>query len=354
MDKKQAIKIICEAAKIYNEIFIKKDILIVYGNDKKPNCMEINALHRNFAHLTGVDLNDKAKDNSPKRFFEKARDHKLKEDDFEIKPTTEKKLEVLSQTLKIYSNARMLADYEPRLQNRPDLDTEIILGGERSYIGFISGNGKYIPNTLINGSIKNDSNYQSRVLAILSKKIDKPSYNEIKYVAKGIDKDSVLNTIQGEVSISPNLFTHNDPNIYTSQNVNLFSVNLETTSNGAAVLTPPRQTFGQALSSFFGKIKQFLEDKSTENRRLISELQKELYERNSQLSEKDDEISNLKKECANLSNQLEKQKQLVTTTAKPTRSFSQNLDDFAKRVRTENAAKSQSKPNHTHTTDQKR
>ena len=44
----------------------------------------------------------------------------------------------------------------------------------------------------------------------------------------------------------------------------------------------------------------------------------------------------------------------IVTPIKPKRSFRQNLDNFAQRVNTENAAKSQSKPNHTHTTDQKR
>ncbi len=345
MDKKRAIETICEAAKIYNDIFIQKSILVVFNNPTKPLHIEICGLARNFAHLTGVDLNENIKDNSPQRFFEKALGHKISDDDFEIKSTTKKKLEILSQTLKIFSNAKMIADYEPNLQNRPNLETETIIGGERSYIGFIDESGKYIPNTVINGSIKNDSTCQSRVLAILSKKINEPSYNEIKYVAKKIDIDRLLQTIKGEVSISSDLLTYNSLSISTQPNVNLLSVSL-TPSEGTAVLTPPRMTFGQTVSSFFGKIKQFCEDKSTENKRMIEQLQKFLDKRTKQLSERNEEIAALKKENAELNSEIEKldteikglkAEKTPVKTAAQAKSFLQGLDEFAERQRTPKA-----------------
>lgn len=105
------------------------------------------------------------------------------------------------------------------------------------------------------------------------------------------------------------------------------------------------------------KIKASVEERRQELRNTkqeITDLKEAIAKRYEQLAEKNNEIANLKEERAELTDQLEKQKQLVTTTAKPTRSFSQNLDDFAKRVRAENAAKSQAKPNHTHPTDKKR
>ena len=132
-------------------------------------------------------------------------------------------------------------------------------------------------------------------------------------------------------------------------------------SGDVAVLSQPRFSFGQALANLINgwaeKIKASVEERRQELRNAkqeITDLKEAIAKRDEQLAEKDDEISNLKKEYADLSDQLEKQKQLVTTTAKPSRSFAQNLDDFSKRVRAENAAKSQSKPNHTRSTDKKR
>lgn len=132
-------------------------------------------------------------------------------------------------------------------------------------------------------------------------------------------------------------------------------------SNTVAVLSRPHFSFGQALSNLINglaeKIKTGVEERRQELRKAKQEndaLKKAIAERDEQLAKKNDEIANLEKECADLSDQLEKQKQLITTAAKPTRSFSQNLDDFAKRVRAENAAKPQSKTDQMHKTDKKR
>ena len=141
----------------------------------------------------------------------------------------------------------------------------------------------------------------------------------------------------------------------TSQgNINLFS-------SGVAVAQHQRLSLKDAFTSLLNnwaeKIKASVEERRQELRNTkqeITDLKEAIAKRDEQLAEKNNEIANLKEERAKLTDQLEKQKQFVTTTAKPTRSFSQNLDDFAKRVRAENAAKSQAKPNHTHPTDKKR
>lgn len=133
------------------------------------------------------------------------------------------------------------------------------------------------------------------------------------------------------------------------------------TSGNVAVLPQPHFSLGQALEDLINgwaeKIKASVEERRQELRNAkqeITALKEAIAKRDEQLAEKNNEIANLKEERAKLTDQLEKQKQLVTTAAKPTRSLSQNLDNFAKRVRTENAAKSHSKPNSMHTTDKKR
>ena len=154
------------------------------------------------------------------------------------------------------------------------------------------------------------------------------------------------------------------PSYPVSSNSNIKIVkftSLSSENGGAAVLTPPRFSFGQALANLINgwaeKIKASVEERRQELRNAkqeITDLKEAIAKRDEQLAEKNNEIANLKEERAKLTDQLEKQKQLVTTATKPARSFSQNLDDFAKKIRAENAAKSQPKPNHTHTTDDKK
>jgi len=111
LKKRSAIEIIVSAAKIYDEQINGKNLLIIFGDVNKPSFIQTNATAANFLHLTGVSLN-KAECNSGVAFFENARDKKLKENEFEFKDnTTEQKLNVLIQTLRIASNAKMIGDY---------------------------------------------------------------------------------------------------------------------------------------------------------------------------------------------------------------------------------------------------
>lgn len=123
-------------------------------------------------------------------------------------------------------------------------------------------------------------------------------------------------------------------------NINQFVATPLPSSGGTAVLAPPSPIFGQAVSSFIGKIKQFFEDKSTENKRLIKDLKKALSKRDTQLTEMNNEIADLKRECSELTDQLEKQKQLVPADAKPTKTFSQGLDEMLRKQYTNKSAAS--------------
>lgn len=135
----------------------------------------------------------------------------------------------------------------------------------------------------------------------------------------------------------------NSPN-----NTELFGLN----ANGAAVLNSPRPTFGQSLaaliSSWADKIRESTERRHQETERKIreaDELKGELEYLCSELIEKKEENANLKNEIQELRSenaQLIKQsrKQPVPTAAKQTKSFSQGLEEFAKRQ------KGQSSPKH--------
>lgn len=134
----------------------------------------------------------------------------------------------------------------------------------------------------------------------------------------------------------------NSPN-----NTELFGLN----ANGAAVLNAPRPTLGQSLaaliSSWADKIKESTERRRQETERKIreaDELKGELEYLRSELIEKKEENANLKDEIQELRSEnaqlIEKsRKQLVPTAAKQTKSFSQGLDEFAKRQKVQSSPK---------------
>lgn len=124
-----------------------------------------------------------------------------------------------------------------------------------------------------------------------------------------------------------------------------------------AALSSTKPILMEKAISIWTSIKEFFADKSTENRRLIKGLQKivdkyelQLFEKQQQIAANKKEITSLKEENSALTEkvkELEQQKQPVLTSAKSKGSFGDNLVDFADKVRTENAAKSQQqdKPN---------
>lgn len=84
-------------------------------------------------------------------------------------------------------------------------DNSCHVGNNNSYLGLIYENGLYIPNTVIQNDIKCDTLSQSRVLAVFSKEYVSNNYNQIKYVAKGIDITRLRQTLQNKVNIAPEL-----------------------------------------------------------------------------------------------------------------------------------------------------
>lgn len=203
MDKKQAIGIINEAAEIFNDQYCSHNILIIYGNLIVPSFAEIKATDENFLHLTGVKLNCSAVNNSPNKFFEKAVNRKLTENEFEYKDsTTIQKLHCLVQALYLPKNAKMFCDYS---NCRINLKTDKLAGGVKSFIGFCKVGKYYVPNTVMEDDIRKNSKKTERVLAILSKKVEDLSYNKIESVAKKIDIIDLLRKISDKVPIDPTL-----------------------------------------------------------------------------------------------------------------------------------------------------
>lgn len=219
-DKIEATSTLRKAAKLYDEFYCNKKLLVIYNNPSKPFFVEITASPTNFLHLTGLIINtdNLLRDVSDKNtnykvvFYEKCLQNKLSIDDFDFDPKgdSERKLDVIISTLNPVQNAKMIGDYNGQ---RIYFQSNTLMGNPNSFLAlFKDEGGYYVPSSVMKGDIRNDTYYTSRVLAILSKKFDEPFYNEIKYVAKKIDIGKLLEVLKNDVSLSPNLLSSAQPN----------------------------------------------------------------------------------------------------------------------------------------------
>ena len=187
MKKEQAIKIITESAKIYKENLENKNLLFFFGSEKSPEFFEASFLPRNFLHLTGVKTVEKRILGSVD-FYEKCLKGKLSPSDFSFAEngTTDMKLSILPQLMKIQTCAKMVGVYDYK---KSVLYTEKIAGNIYACMGFIKENDYYIPNTALREDIRDISvQPQKRVLAIFKKNIPQKFYDEIPcYLAKKVD-----------------------------------------------------------------------------------------------------------------------------------------------------------------------
>ena len=85
--KLDAIKIVCNAAKIYHKKLANKNFLVIYKNRSHNaiECFEILFLPRNFLHLTGLTY---INPQSSSDLYRKCLSNNLSENDFTFKETS--------------------------------------------------------------------------------------------------------------------------------------------------------------------------------------------------------------------------------------------------------------------------
>lgn len=186
-DKKEYLRIIVQAAALYKENLLNKNMLIIYEKQKKQYFyLDILFLKRQFLHLTGVETNNI----SSKDFFEKCINRKLTVEDFGVEDTwtTTKKMNVIIPTMSIYKNAKMVGDFQSN-STCGKLYTEKIVGNERGCLGFkLDEKSNYmIPNTLLQEDIRDITTKSNKLMAIYMKDVKDPLYNHMCYLAKGIE-----------------------------------------------------------------------------------------------------------------------------------------------------------------------
>ena len=190
ISKKLATRVIVSCAREYHNNLENRNLLIVFGSPSKPDFFETIFLPSNFLHLTGVrPVSDKIP--SSNVFYQKAMNGILNSNDFIMAAngTTERKLSVLPWLTKVHFIAKMVGDYNS-VQSMQY--TEKLVGNTAGFLGFIFRNGFYIPNTALEEDIRNFSLYQpKKVLAIFRKPVDIGQYQELYYIAKGMDVNTI-------------------------------------------------------------------------------------------------------------------------------------------------------------------
>lgn len=185
-NKVNDLNIIKQAAKLYEQNLLNRDILIVYLKNNNVEYYQVTFLEEHFKHLTGVYSKLNAY-----QFFYKAKNNRLKVSDFDYKNnTTVLKIENLVKSMSLNSYAKMIGDFK---HNKVYLSIEKIAGNNNLIIGFDKGEKINYPKTLLKGDIRDYSKEKPcRVIAILSKNTREKSYKEISYISKNITLNRIL------------------------------------------------------------------------------------------------------------------------------------------------------------------
>lgn len=186
--KEEAIKIIYKCAKLYKENLENRNFLFISSiNNNKLSHIEAKFLKNNFKHLTGVADNDKKI--SANLFYTKCLNNKLSLHDFKMRDdgTTELKLSVLSELMKINKCVKMIGNCN---KYKPKLYVDKLAGNTRACIGLSKVDEFYVPITALKEDTRDLITETEKVIAIFSKGIKEALYTNLTYIAKdfeGID-----------------------------------------------------------------------------------------------------------------------------------------------------------------------
>lgn len=187
--KEQALQIIIECAKKYNNNLLNRCLMFVCTDKhKKIHWLEVSFDASNFLHLTGIKVNDI----SPIDFYNRCVDSRLSVNDFEMADdsTTDLKLAVLPSLMSPNLSANSIGDYSG---NSAKLYTEKLAGSIKACMGFVTTkpSGRYVPNTVLNLDIRDYTNKPLRIIATYRKFRKEDTYTELVYKAKNIEWDEI-------------------------------------------------------------------------------------------------------------------------------------------------------------------
>lgn len=185
--KEQALRIVFACAAEYKKNLVDRSLLFVC-TDKHQNtyCLEVTFDITNFQHLTGLKTDKTGI--SAAQFFDLCIKKRLRSEDFEFAAdgTTYLKMKILPNIVRKNLSANMIGDYN---KSQPKLYTEKIAGGVKACVGFVrdKGVGRYVPNTVLEGDIRQKVKRPDRILLTYRKYRGEDRYSEIVYAAKKVE-----------------------------------------------------------------------------------------------------------------------------------------------------------------------
>lgn len=190
--KKEAVSIAISSARLYRDNFVGKQLLFVMTDKhKKVSSLTVEFNASNFHHLTGLELTNKAW--SHLDFYNFCIDGRLKESDIQFsgQGTTHQKLSVLPFVFRNNNlSASMVGNYN---HSHPLLYTEKLVGGVKWALGFrnVDGKEKYIPDTLLEGDIRNNIKDSYRIIATYMKNARDDEFTYLIYRAKKVEYEKL-------------------------------------------------------------------------------------------------------------------------------------------------------------------
>lgn len=189
MNKKERdMHVLKECALLYKSNLMNKNLLIVSLYNKQFSLVSVEFNKNNYKHLTGVLTNLSAN-----KFMDALLGDRLSFDDWDYRNdgTSQLKIRALPQMVNLHKDARMIGAYSG---NRVYLKSDMCFGGVYCYLGLVIDKHNkrftedvYVPNSLINGNIKEDTNNQERIMAIFRKNKKDAKYKEVTYLAKDVN-----------------------------------------------------------------------------------------------------------------------------------------------------------------------
>lgn len=146
-------------------------------------------------HLTGMRSTNGL---SANQFYNKCLQNKLSSGDFEFATdgVNHLKLSILPELICKNMKATMIGDYDSQ---NPNLNTEMLVGNIRVYIGFVQGRRtyEYIPNAVLKEDISDITRKRrAQVIVICRKNQKERMYVEVTYRAKMVPRATLWNMLR--------------------------------------------------------------------------------------------------------------------------------------------------------------
>lgn len=195
-NKKEAIKIITDAAKCYRDNLMNSRFLLAYKSGGKIGYSIILFKMENFKHLTGIKS-----ELSANRFFEAACNGMLSEDNVVLADgNTHRKLFVLPMVSRMFSGSTLRGDFN-RSGIRIEADYFVGNTAKRVAIGFKTGKFYDTPVTLYNEDIRKITRSTDKVICVWRRAKNEDGYSCV-YCAKEYDAEALLEKWEAEL-VSP-------------------------------------------------------------------------------------------------------------------------------------------------------